>query len=357
MFVPRFIQEITPEWLTEALRLNSGFADTRVSFIESQPIGEQGVNGDLFKLNLTYSNQGDAPDSIVAKIPVQKSLFDRSQANWINRRETAFYRQMGPDVGIPVPTVYFAESDEDRDAHTVLMQDLTTSSIGDDETGLSEKQIGIAIDTLAQLHAKWWDDPKLNDFDWIIHPEKEIQFTAEQASVMWRPGRELVVEIYGPQLAELCDFWIDNYDQIRTRMAQSPFTLCHGDYRAGNLFFNEDNGASTVVVIDWQRSTRSKAVRDLAYLLATALRGRTAKQQADELVEKYHRNLVERGVSGYPLKNLLSDIPLGLGLSAFAVMVFSNGRPDPRGYLQSSWINGVLQMAEAYGTLDALKRH
>ena len=44
---------------------------------------------------------------------------------------------------------------------------------------------------------------------------------------------------------------------IVSRLSEPPFTLSHGDYRADNFFFGDDDD---LVVCDWQLIDRSRGV-------------------------------------------------------------------------------------------------
>ena len=70
--IPSSSQELTPEWLTDALREAGAIRDSRVTSVELKPDIAAGVGFmcQLSQLGLTYDKpEQGAPASLIAKLP------------------------------------------------------------------------------------------------------------------------------------------------------------------------------------------------------------------------------------------------------------------------------------------------
>lgn len=99
------------------------------------------------------------------------------------------------------------------------------------------------------------------------------------------------------------------YREILSELAAAPATLIHADLHLDNVTFG---GPNTATVIDWQGIARGPAAYDLAVFLAGALDPDVRRAAESTLMRGYHQTLVQHGVSGYGLNDLLHDYRLAL---------------------------------------------
>jgi thiamine kinase-like enzyme len=86
----------------------------------------------------------------------------------------------------------------------------------------------------------------------------------------------------------------------------------HTDFRADNLFFSTPAGGdgvrgSGVTVIDWQLSTRSSGVYDVAYLLSQSMDVELRREHQDEILGAWYERLCQAGVKGYSIDDAKAD--------------------------------------------------
>ncbi len=204
--VPSNLAEITPAWLTKALRSTGTIAtDTRVVACETQPVvaltlaGEiredgGGLSGPrIIRLRLTY-DRGNGPPQMVAKFGNWLDKQHMSAWPWKIRliqvvgnmrledqfrSEIIFYQGVQPHInGILTPQVYYVGMSDVANVNAwsyvlwdkrtplcfcVLMEDL---SIGNfmpvrPGEGLSCPQAKQALTNIARLHAFGWNQPHL----------------------------------------------------------------------------------------------------------------------------------------------------------------------------------------------------
>jgi thiamine kinase-like enzyme len=102
-------------------------------------------------------------------------------------------------------------------------------------------------------------------------------------------------------------------------LGASPFTLTHGDFRPDNFAFHENGD---VVLFDWQTARRGANTRDLSYFISFALPTALRRAHEGELLDLYHRTLVDNGVSDYTMDQLQKDFRRSIG-SALMVGVIA----------------------------------
>ena len=68
----------------------------------------------------------------------------------------------------------------------------------------------------------------------------------------------------------------------------------------------------SLTVVDWQLTTRGRAVYDVAYFLGGNLDSTDRRNHELRLLEVYHTLLVQNGVADYPFDQCLNDYRLAM---------------------------------------------
>ena len=125
-------------------------------------------------------------------------------------------------------------------------------------------------------------------------------------------------------MVPIADVYGSNHPLLLDRFATMPTTLVHFDYRADNLFFDEDG---EVVVIDWQSISQGGGAADVGYLLGQNLDTSVRRDHENELLHVYHDTLTANGVSGYGFDQFFHDYRVGL-IYGWVIPVFAVGSLD-----------------------------
>jgi len=125
--VPVTMDDITPEWLTAALRAGGKAGDCTVTAIEKVTIGQGvGILGELARLTPAYSTGGStAPKTLIAKIPTADPG-GRGIAEMLGfyEKEVRFYDEVGDRIGVRTAHSYFTGRDPENVRYVILMEDL-----------------------------------------------------------------------------------------------------------------------------------------------------------------------------------------------------------------------------------------
>lgn len=315
---PTTTSEITASWMTEALR-GSGVigGDVSVASIDVDP-GAVGVGfmGEIATVGLTYDGDANgAPRSVIAKFPTSSpEVRAMMQPARIYEREHRFYRELAAQSPMRTPQVFHVtcatapEAADER--YMLLIEDLGRLTLGDQVAGVSPDQARAALVALATHHARFWNGAGLEDADFvpvINGPLNQIGGAVYAASL---PG---FMEAFGaaimPELRDYVAGYGETRPQILEDLAAMPHTLVHFDFRADNLFFDDDG---SIVVVDWQTISQGGGAADVGYFLSQNLSTEDRRANEADLLRAYHDALVANGVTDYSYEQLVADYPVGI---------------------------------------------
>lgn len=359
--IPGAPGDITPAWLTDALREGGVIRESAVTACDVRTIGEgSGFIGQLAQIRPTYDrNEPGAPASIIAKMP-GASEGGRQIGNLFDfyHREIRFYEEIAHEVELRTPKRYYSAMNRDTQEYILLIEDLAPLCVGDQAEGCAVEQARLAVEQIGKFHATWWESPRLAEIgDWMPAINAPVQQVAAGAYAQaWKPFLDMFGAQLTPEVRSACERIGESVVKIQTAFAQPPLTISHGDYRIDNLFFSSDQSSMKLAVADWQISTIGRGAFDVAYLLCGGLPSELRRSHERDLVKLYHDTLVQNGVQDYPLDECWDDYRLG-ALFQFVYIVIAVGTLDAaneRGMaLWSAWLE---RGATAVEELNAIER-
>ena len=329
--IPNGPDGLTPEWLTAALQ-SGGATDATIASFEYEPIAAGvGFLGKLGRLRLRYADSGKGPATLVVKQPTPDTK-SRQLAMMFRfyEREVWFYREIGSAAGIRVPTMHFGAAEPQGGNFVMLMEDMAPARLGDQLAGCSAKDARSAIGALAQCHAAWWRNPRLQAFAWLPATNDPINHFAQFAyQQCWEPFVQFVGDKMTPPLRRTGERLATNVIRMLDGFVERPNTLVHGDYRADNLFFGDTGqGPTAVAAVDWQVSSRGAGAFDLAYFLSGNVSTEIRRLIELDLLRHYTDILRDNGITEYGFESCLEDYRSGV-LFCLLYSVIVIGTLDP----------------------------
>jgi aminoglycoside/choline kinase family phosphotransferase len=321
--VPAGPGDITPEWLTGALRQGGHLSDGAVTAVSIEQIGaDRGFTGVIARVKPTYSSADPAPESLVVKLPTAER---QTPSSWVLRQgtdgeasrrryehcvnEVAFYRDLA--VGqVPAPAVYYAATDVEQLRAVILLEDLSAGTAGDNLAGCTPAQASAVVEAVAPLHARMWQQPAPT---WVPPFVRDPQQSQRRYAAMVDP----FLDRYGDTLPS----WVpgllrrlqSNYATVLAELNRAPRTLLHGDLHLDNvMFFDGADNGRPVVVLDWQNVRYGPAAIDVVRAVHTSLDADDRRQVEQDLMTRYVALLEEHGVQGYAVHQLRHHVRLAL---------------------------------------------
>ena len=296
--VPPTPEHLTDEWLTLALcrevpgakvshhelgPRSDGTSSRRTMRVEFDDVGrEAGLNGWLF----TKSGPGFMMRLVSAAVG-------------LGAVESAFYAQIRPELMIEAPTTQYSAYDPVTNRQLLILDDVTHTRgayFGNILTRqLEREQAEQVIDTLAALHAQFWNMPLrkrfghwlLDSYEWMARLNITIN-APRRILVGFERARELIPTRLYLRSKEVPAALMRS---LQINIA-GPQTLLHGDVHPGNWYVTGDNRMG---LYDWQCAVRGGGARDIAYALSTHLTVENRRAWERDLVARYYDRLAEAG--------------------------------------------------------------
>ena len=305
------IAGITPNWLTQVLRDSGDLGDASVVSVSARPLGT-GQMCDSFRLTLAYSSDCGAPKTLVVKLPSQDES-SRNAAKLVRayEKEVRFYQHLAAKLSVRAPRVFHCGLAEDTISFDLLLADLAPATQGDQMVGCTVAEAEDAMDQLVALHAPFWNDPELLNFEWLVGDPAAYRNLMKDLLPMFWAGfqdryrdsvKEHVLAAGNALFSEIVTYLeADN----------TPNTVVHGDFRLDNLLFSPGERRHLVGVVDWQTVAHGPGARDVAYFIGAGLHVGDRRRAEEGLVRRYHAGLVEQGVAGYSWSDCWADYRKG----------------------------------------------
>lgn len=245
--------------------------DADVAGGEPHAIGD-GLVGANFRVSLE-SAADHVPASVVAKLP---SADERSRAAGIAmrtyEREAKFYAELAHTVDVRRPHCHHVEFDPADGDFVLVLEDLAPARQGDQIAGCGEDHAFVAVCESARLHGPRWNDPTLENHDWLQRrtgPTDAEGLVAIYAMFVEPFLAQFAAALSAPQATLAAEF----APHVRTWSEKrgNEKTVTHGDYRLDNLMFATSAGGSPVAVVDWQTPGHGPGITDVSYFLGGGL--------------------------------------------------------------------------------------
>ena len=300
MEIPLDLSHVTSVWLEQVLHSSDQFQEVKIKSITCENIGEgTGIFGEIGLLRISYVNQGQAPESLVVKLPcIEPENLAVAQALGIYAREVAFYQTVASSSSLRVPQCFYSFMGDDG-RFVLLIENLSNDYVvGDQIKGATHEQVLSAIDILAGFHAEWWENPNLDALDWLPNPDDPAYMAAVPG--IYRAGLPVLVTEWDSKVPaesiEVAQLLEPKFEQLMLLFAGNPHTFSHADTRLDNLFFSKSD-EHDIAFIDFQLCLRGRGINDIAYLVGNSVPRGIAAANWELYIEHWIKALAENGVS------------------------------------------------------------
>jgi len=314
---PKHPDQITSEWMTYVLREAGLLAQGNVKSIRKEIMAEgKAWLSTIIKTEVEYDSPNvSAPSSFVIKLLAESRMFrDFSYEIGAYEREIKFYKQIAENIPIRLPKLYYSVSG--YHCNLMLMEDLSYLTPGDQVKGMDQRRVLITLDSLAKVHATYWESPLLGSMDWLPTTNNiELDYDGNWDSFV-----------------ELCGYFIDpvglrvgeklrpHISWLFQEISKRPKTITHDDMKVDNLLFGQPGTKEAVVILDWQFAIQSMGATDVARLIGGSELPSERRGHQFEALRYWYEKLLEQGVEDYSWKEAQRDFKLG-ALSSLAFPV------------------------------------
>ncbi len=331
---------VTPEWLTRVLYDKKYLDQGKVISVRevSRPLTTQPFFADIFFLEVSYSGKvlPFAPGRLFLKVS-KPSLTPIELL--MGQKEVEFYNLIASDMqDPPLPRCFDAVYAPDTGKSHVLLEDLSKTHF-QPQAPLppSERHCELLMDSLARIHAHWWEQPRIGT---------EKGTSGEEASIEEILGFPYSIGETEEMLPGFVDFLDDRLSSTRRSayekvLSSWPFpkllerlndrqglTLVHGDAHVWNFLYPRDAEHGRVYVIDWHEWGISLGTNDLVETIVLWWYPERRERMERKLLRRYHTLLLEHGVENYSWEACWDDYRFSVIRILFSpVWMHAEGRP------------------------------
>lgn len=294
-------EQATPAWLTGVLRENGllrrgEVVDVQNSLTKALP------RAVVSRLAVTYSTETAAPSRLFLKI----SGPDPSATG----KEVEFYRTVAKGMSCPplIRCYDAAHSAESGGSH-LLLDDLSETHFQTESPQPPPPLYrGLAVECLAEVHAFWWEHPRLGKEVGALFDEKGLGvFLSEvEKSVLG------FIDFLGGELSaerrKVYELLLASKEKVWGHLTGARgLTVTHGDAHWWNLLYPHDARRHRVSLFDWELWHVDLGARDIAFMVALGGYSKRVAATEEGLVRRYHDALKAHGVDKYSWEDCWYD--------------------------------------------------
>lgn len=314
--IPTNSEAISPAWLTEALRSTRTINQAAVRSLKRDTTREMpGQFGQLARFMLEYTlTEDDAPASLIAKLSSGDPAL-RAAAKQRNEREVRFYQEFAAQAQLPTPRCFYSDFDPETGSSILLLEDLSHLQRLDRVAGCNLAQAELVIQNLAKFHAHWWESPQLQANPYRTPIDFKVEEQQELFQAQWPEfPQKVAMAVPGYQLPaaflELGHQFGLHLAKIFAHLGRRPITCIHRDVHLDNLLFGVAERDVPLVFLDWQGIGYGRGVSDVTPFMIFSVPTPLRRQTEYDLLQTYHRLLVQHGVQGYDFEHCWADYQL-----------------------------------------------
>ena len=300
------IDEITPVWLTQVLRDGGHLTRGRVSEIQNRSLQSNWARNAVLRLSYSADARGEKPNKLFLKLcDPGPGVFGDS--------EIIYYSTVAAEISDPpIPRYYHSGYFKERGNYHLLLEDVSDTHAPD-----IKPTWALALNTvasMAQLHAGWWNHPKLSlvgDFPDQVKIEKYVAYSEGGLAPMLDEIGSDIPQAWHSLIYKIFD---SHHGKMVERVGGGKdLTFIHGDLNPGNILSPIGNKARIYLIdhqpFDWSL-TIWLGVSDLAYWMVHWWDSEMRHLWERPLLEYYHQQLSLLGIHDYTFHQLWDDYRL-----------------------------------------------
>ncbi len=239
------------------------------------------------------------PRHYILKVGTEDSLAQNFARNIRPfRREVAAYQLLRSCTHPTAPRCYLSSATPDGSSGILLLVEILNGQNYDQLRGLTWPQLTSTAQAVARVHARFWNSPTLRKAKGLpLHQYMHARQVGQHLPRFFRWAR------LPASTRSIFDKLPRQVEAALARLRKRPITLVHGDLRSDNIFF----GKRSVRLIDWGLALAGNALFDLARVTGGSSQKPLSLLQHIKLLDLWHRELVRRGVRGYPIHHAWQD--------------------------------------------------
>lgn len=329
--------DVSIEWVH---RIMTEYYKTKLPDLKSVKLERSifgGFTGEMFKILLEWS---DAPHSLNADLPtslvVKTYQTDYSSMTFSlfngSVRERLIYHHFKDKIGDTLPIIYYSRGSFFAGDYLIVMEDLSPKAISSskilgnqcfgrveipDYLQISEVDfLKKTVISIADIHATFWRDKSLLNLKFL----KGTQWLKGRDRARWEIAMNFInknwkclmdavkagktkVKYSNEVISAMNKFlsntsWDNFQNNVDITKKNTCFTLCHGDFHAGNSLwgYNSLSVTPNIFFVDWAEASVICPISDIAQYFISNASIELRRKEEKNLLKEYYNRLILKGV-------------------------------------------------------------
>jgi len=308
--LPVAFEDITPQWLTAALRPKAPDATVRgVAIVDM-------IRATCTKIRLRLdldeaARRAGIPELVILKGGFEPHSRQLGSLGAMHEREVRGYRDVLSRVSLPSPACFFADYDPERQQGIIIMEDLVTRGVTFCHALKPQtfEQVARRLTALARFHAGTWANSGspdfapagkwggLDDFLFACKPFFDVKTAPDNWARFVGLPRGAASSVRFHDRA-----WIvDAFGRMMRYARTLPHCVLHGDTHLGNLYIEPDGTPGFLDTL----ASRGPAMLEISYHVSCALDVADRARLEAALVQHYLDELARNGVDAPPFDDAM----------------------------------------------------
>jgi hypothetical protein len=294
--LPVAIEEVTPEWLTAALRTRAPGATVRgIEMLEV-------IHSTTTKLRIRLDLDETGRRAGIAERIIVKGGFQAHsrELHHMHLREVRGYRDVYPEIPLPSPACYFADYDAERRQGIVIMEDLSARGVEfcHATRPQSFEQVARRLSVLARFHAATWNSRELAvggkwgdlvDFFAVMQRFFDKYTSAKNWQRLIGSPRGVATSARFHDRKWLIEAWA----KVVAFGQRLPYCVLHGDVHLGNLYIDTDGTPGFLDTL----ASRGPGMLEVSYHVSASVDVADRPRWEGALVQHYLDELARNGAT------------------------------------------------------------
>ena len=349
------IEQVTPDWLTGVLRKAGALERGQAIGVQADTTkllhASSKHNTFVSRLAVAYSDDSPAtaPPRLYLKVNMREGAFG---IPGLGKHEPEFYNAVAhSEANLPVVPCYDAAYSAEAGGYHLLLKDMTETHIAFPPSQFPPvgNYCEMIVDALADLHAHWWDSPKLGMSIGEIPTLNSLKGEVEGNRSGFPKFVDFMQDRLSPARLKVYERVLARLEGILSKRFTSGkgLTLIFEDVHAGNFLYPRDPLAERLYIIDWEQWGVNIGPHDLAYMMAMFWFPERRARMEQNLLQRYFHRLQAHGVQNYTWDDCWHDYRLSVLRLLFhpAWQWEHNAPPD-------IWFNHLERLHLAYEDLS-----
>lgn len=264
-------------------------------------------------------------------------------------REVGFYSLLRQNSRFrpPVPVCHDVFAGEAKNEFLIVLSDISETHTRPSQRQLEDKNIWLSCaECLANFHAVFWNYTEKGLYGLPLISSREIENHIETNTRQVQQFLAHLGHCFDVETRHIFNNALKISNEARRQLLDcNNMTLTNGDSHIFNFMLPVAKTGEAALV-DFQFWNTGRGVADLAHLTRISFPDKFKRFFHRPLVEHYHKTLVARGVSGYPLEACYRDYRIQVAelmlLPVWQYFIFGKAR---------DWNNMVKELAYNYSIL------